>query len=74
MLAADGWLLFAPRGVRLFAYGLVSVILVLYLEELDLSSARIGALLNLPFFLAGGCKLVYDLLQYREFRATEPKD
>ena len=47
LLVTDGWLLFAARSVRLFAYGLVSVILVLYLEDLGLSHARIGLLLTL---------------------------
>jgi MFS family permease len=32
------------------------------------------AFANLPFYMAGACKIVYDLLLYREFRATEPKD
>ena len=39
-LTPDGWLLFATRCVRLFAYGLLSVILVLYLAALGLSNAR----------------------------------
>lgn len=46
-LTFDGWLLFATRGVRLFAYGLLSVILVLYLSEIGLSDAEIGSLLTL---------------------------
>jgi hypothetical protein len=28
----------------------------------------------LPFFLAGGCKIVYDLLLYREFRNVRPPE
>ena len=40
-------LLFSTRIVRLFAYGLVSVVLALYLAELGLSEAAIGALLTL---------------------------
>ncbi len=43
----DVRLLFAARTVRLFAYGLLSVVLVLYLTELGLSQARVGALLTL---------------------------
>ncbi len=27
-----------------------------------------------PFYLAGGCKIVYDLLLYREFRAVTPPE
>ena len=46
-LTLDGWLLFATRGIRLFAYGLLSVILVLYLAEVGLSNAEIGLLLTL---------------------------
>jgi len=40
-------LLFAARTSRLFAYGLLSVVLALYLEALGLSAARIGALFTL---------------------------
>lgn len=36
-----------------------------------LSSASLAAL---PFFLAGGLKVVYDLLLYREFRSVRPPD
>jgi MFS family permease len=42
----DVALLFATRAVRLFAYGLLSVVLVLYLAELGHSEARIGTLLS----------------------------
>ena len=31
-------------------------------------------LLSLPFFLAGGLKIVYDLLVYRSFRAIKPPE
>jgi MFS family permease len=46
-LSRDGWLLFSTRFVRLFGYGLISLVLALYLEELGLSSAKIGMLLSL---------------------------
>src|SRR5262245_13332770 len=46
-LPRDGWLLFATRFVRLFAYGLLAVVLVLYLSELGLSDWQIGLLLTL---------------------------
>jgi MFS family permease len=46
-LTPDGWLLFATRCVRLYAYGLISVILMLYLSQLGLSNTRIGLLLTL---------------------------
>jgi MFS family permease len=32
------------------------------------------ALLNLPFFLCGGLKIVYDLLLWREFSAVKPPE
>jgi MFS family permease len=46
-LTRDGWLLFATRCVRLFAYGFLAVVLVLYLRALDLTEAEIGVLLTL---------------------------
>jgi MFS family permease len=46
-LTRDGWLLFGTRCARLFAYGLFSVVLVLYLSASGLSDARIGLLLML---------------------------
>ena len=33
-----------------------------------------GALLNIPFFLSGGLKIIYDLLMYRSFRAIKPPE
>lgn len=46
-LTFDGWLLFAARCGRMFAYGFVSVVLVLYLSAVGLSEGRIGLLLTL---------------------------
>jgi MFS family permease len=46
-LAADVRLLFTTRVVRLFAYGFLSLILVLYLAEVGVSDWRIGLLLTL---------------------------
>ena len=43
----DVALLFATRSVRLFAYGFLAVVLVLYLAEAGLSEGRIGLLLSL---------------------------
>jgi len=34
----------------------------------------IPLLFNTPFFLAGGLKIIYDLLLYREFRAVKPPE
>jgi len=46
-LPRDGRLLFVTRAARLFSYGFISVILVLYLVELHFSQAEIGLLLTL---------------------------
>jgi MFS family permease len=50
-LPLDARLLFAARIVRLFAYGFVAVVLVLYLSAIGLDDHRIGLLLSLT--LAG---------------------
>jgi MFS family permease len=44
---ADVRLLFVTRFVRMFAYGFLSVLLVLYLAQLGLPDAKIGLLLSL---------------------------
>jgi len=46
LLTRDGWLLFATRFVRLFAYGALSVVLVFYLVGLGLSESQTGLLLT----------------------------
>jgi MFS family permease len=46
-LTTDGRLLFATRLVRLFAYGFLAVVLVLYLAQAGLSEGSIGLLLTL---------------------------
>jgi len=46
-LTRDGWLLVLTRCTRLFAYGSLSVILVLYLAELGFTTSQIGVLLTL---------------------------
>src|SRR3954454_6490905 len=51
MFPHDARLLFAARIVRLFAYGFVAVVLVLYLSAIGLDDHRIGLLLSLT--LAG---------------------
>ena len=43
------WLLFTTRMVRMFAYGILGVMLVLYLAEAGLGEARIGLLLTCTF-------------------------
>ena len=51
LLTRDARLLFASRVVRMFAYGFLSVVLVLYLAAVGLTDRRIGVLLTLT--LAG---------------------
>jgi MFS family permease len=46
-LTPDGRLLFVTRMARLFAYGFLSVVLVLYLESVGLDKVEIGLLLTL---------------------------
>ncbi len=46
-MTRDGKILFLTRIVRLFAYGSLSVILLLYLSSIGLSETRIGLLLTL---------------------------
>ena len=46
-LTSDGHLLFFTRTVRLFAYGFLSVVLVLYLTRVGLSELQVGLLLTL---------------------------
>jgi MFS family permease len=46
-IGRDIVILFCTRTVRLFAYGLVSVILVLYLAEIGISPREIGLLLTM---------------------------
>jgi MFS family permease len=46
-LTRDGYVLFATRIERMFAYGFLSVVLVLYLAERGLSETLIGVLLSL---------------------------
>ncbi|MGA8654548.1 MAG: MFS transporter [Chthoniobacterales bacterium] len=46
-LTTDSYILFGTRVIRMFAYGLLSVVLVLYLAQLGLSTGLIGLLLSL---------------------------
>lgn len=46
-LSADGHLLFVTRIVRMFAYGFLAVVLMLYLVQVGLSETQIGLLLTL---------------------------
>ncbi len=46
-LTKDARLLFLTRMARMFAYGFLAVVLVLYLDQIGLSTKRIGVLLTL---------------------------
>jgi MFS family permease len=46
-LTTDGHLLFITRIARMFGYGFLSVVLVLYLTQAGLNETRIGLLLTL---------------------------
>jgi MFS family permease len=46
-LTADGRLLFATRFLRMFAYGALSVVLVLYLKAVGLKEEQVGLLVTL---------------------------
>ncbi len=46
-MSRDVTLLFAARAVRMFGYGLLAVVLVLYLDAIGISAAEIGILLTL---------------------------
>ena len=47
LLNSDGRILFGTRGLRLLAYGFLSVVLVIYLAQIGLSETQIGLLLTL---------------------------
>lgn len=46
-LTVDGWLLVFSKAIRLFSYGFLAVMLVLYLESVNLTIQEIGMLLTL---------------------------
>ena len=45
-LTRDGWLLLASKGTRNFGYGFLSVILVLYLDEVGFTPIEVGFILT----------------------------
>jgi MFS family permease len=56
-MSPDVRLLFVTRAIRLFAYGTLSVILVLYLAEVGLSDPEIGLLLTMTLLGDTGISL-----------------
>ena len=63
-LGPDGGRLFASRVARMFSYGFLSVVLVLYLVELGFSEGRIGLLLTLT--LAGDALISLGITLYAD--------
>lgn len=59
LLNRDGRLLFGTRIVRLFAYGALAVVLVLYLAQQGLSERQIGLVLSLT--LAGDAAISFGI-------------
>ncbi len=53
----DTFLLFATRIVRMFAYGFLSIVLALYLAEIGMDAAQIGALFTLTLIGDAGISL-----------------
>jgi MFS family permease len=70
----DVRLLFATRILRLFAYGFLSVVLLLYLSEIGLSRNRIGLLLTLTLagdtFISLGITTTADRISRRGMLLT----
>lgn len=54
----DVWLLFGTRAVRLFGFGLLSVILAFYLREVGFSDTEVGVLLTLILVGDAGVSLL----------------
>lgn len=63
-LNRNGKLLFASRSLRLFAYGMISVVLALYLAERLFADSQIGLLLTLT--LAGDAAIALTMSLYAD--------
>jgi MFS family permease len=64
-LSADGRLILAARAVRTFAYGYLSVLLGVYLEEVGLAPWQIGTVLTATLTSSAGLTVVFSLLADR---------
>src|SRR3989442_8931737 len=64
-LTADGRFILAARAVRTFAYGYLSVLLGVYLEEVGLSPWQIGTVLTATLASSAGLTVVFSLLADR---------
>jgi len=69
-LNRDAWLLFLTRFTRLFAYGLVSVVLVFYLVGIGLSESQTGLLLTLTLIGDTAISLYLTTQAFRPPSAT----
>ena len=64
-LTADGRFILAARAVRTFAYGYLSVLLGVYLEEVGLAPWQIGSVLTATLASSAGLTVVFSLLADR---------
>src|SRR2546425_11278830 len=64
-LTADGRFILAARAVRTFAYGYLSVLLGVYLEEVGLAPWQIGTVLTATLASSAGLTVVFSLLADR---------
>ncbi len=64
-LTADGRFILAARAVRTFAYGYLSVLLGVYLEEVGLAPWQIGTVLTATLASSAGLTVVFSLVADR---------
>ncbi len=64
-LTPDGRFILAARAVRTFAYGYLSVLLGVYLEEVGLAPWQIGTVLTATLASSAGLTVVFSLLADR---------
>ncbi len=64
-LSPDGRRLLVTRGLRTFAYGFLSVVLALYLEELGLDAVRIGMVVTLAILGSAAMTIAWALVADR---------
>src|SRR5258708_36857692 len=64
-LTSDGRFIVAARAVRTFAYGYLSVLLGVYLEEVGLAPWQIGTVLTATLASSAGLTVVFSLLADR---------
>lgn len=67
-LSADGRILFLTRIVRMASYGLISVVLALYLKEVGLTVEQIGLLFTLTLLGSAGMSFTISIMADRAGR------